>query len=253
MKINKMKINKFKHDVLTFFYKDFKFYFQSKMIYLLLLIYVAMCGSITLFATDFLVNTQENMIQFFKFQPGILALIIPAVTMRLWADEYKQNTLEVILVQPVSYLCIVLGKFLAAWAIIGVMLTASMPIWWCVAGLVEIDNSIVLANYFVVLILAGSLCALSFFVASLCYNILGAFLLGLVACSMLISVSFKWLIDKLIPDNAILMKVVNSFNFSMQYNDMISGQINISSICYFVLIIVFSLSLSVAAINYKRN
>ena len=246
-----MKI-KFNNDILTFFYKDFKFYFQSKMIYLLLAIYVAMCGSITLYASDFFANTYPNMFQFFRFQPGILALIIPAVTMRLWADEYKQNTLEVVFSQPVSYRDIVLGKFFAAWAIIGIMLLASMPIWWLSSLIVDMENGIILVNYIVVFLVAGSLCALSFLVSSLCYNMLGAFLLGMVVCSTAISVSFKWLVDKIVPDNAILMNLVNSFNFSLQYNNLIDGQISISSIIYFFLIIGFALMLSVEAVNYKR-
>lgn len=248
-----MKIGKISKDILTFFYKDFKFYFQSKMIYLLLFIYVAMCAAITCYASDFLLDTSDNMYQFFKFQPGVLALIIPAITMRLWADEYKQNTLEVILAQPVFYKDVVLGKFLASWAVIGVMLIATMPLWWFVDLLVGVDGSIVLANYLVVFLMSGALCAISFLVASLCYNVLGAFLLGLVACSMVISVSFKWLVDKLVPDNAIFMKLVNAFNFSLQYNDLINGQINISSIIYFMLIIAFGLCLSIVAVNYKRN
>ncbi len=248
-----MEINKVKRDILTFFYKDFKFYFQSKMIYLLLFIYVALCGAITFYASDFFVNTTNNMYQFFKFQPGIWALIIPAITMRLWADEYKQNTLEVILAQPVSYVCVVLGKFLASWTVVGVMLLASMPVWWCVDLLTDTENIIVLGNYFIVFVMSGCLCAISFLVASLCYNVLGAFLVGLVSCSAIISVSFKWLVDKLIPDSAIFMKLTNAFNFSLQYNDMINGQISVSSMLYFVLIIAFALSFSIIAVNYKRN
>ena len=69
-------------------------------------------------------------------------------------------------------------------------------------------------NYFVVFLMSGSLCAISFLVASLCYNMIGAFLLGMVACSTVISVSFKWIVDKLIPDNVIFMRLVNAFNFS---------------------------------------
>ena len=223
------------------------------MIYLLLVIYVSLCGAITLYASDFFANTTTNMYQFFKFQPGIWALIIPAITMRLWADEYRQNTLEVILAQPISYICVVLGKFLASWAVVCIMLIASMPIWWCVDLLTGTENLIVWGNYFIVFIMSGSLCAISFFVASICYNVLGAFLIGLVACSAMISVSFKWMVDKLVPDSAVFMKLTNAFNFSLQYNDMINGQISISSVLYFLLIIVFSLSFSIIAVNYKRN
>lgn len=247
-----MKINNLKKDILTFFYKDFKFYFQSKMIYLLLVIYVSLCASLTLYTTDFFTNTYPNLIQFFKFQPGVMALIIPVITMRLWADEYKQNTLEVIFSQPIAYRDIVLGKFLAAWTIVGILLLASMPFWWSVAIFVDTDATIILANYFIVFLVAGSLCALSFLAASLCYNMLGAFLLGMICCSIVISVSFNWLIDKLVPDNAVLMNLLNAFNFSLQYNGMIDGQISVSSIFYFLLIIVFALALSVSAVRYKR-
>ena len=75
------------------FYKDFKFYFQSKMIYLIVLIYAALIAGLTFYATDFVAQTDPALRQFFKLQTDILPLFVPALTMRLWADEYKHNTL----------------------------------------------------------------------------------------------------------------------------------------------------------------
>ena len=235
------------------FTKEFNFYFQSKMAYLLFFIYTAMTTSIMFYTSDFYSNTTANFYQFFKLQPGVMAMIIPAITMRLWADEYRNNTLEILLTQPVSYLVIVLGKFFAAWSIVGIMFVFSMGVWGATSFVVEMDSSWILINYALAMLMSGVLCAVSMLVASLCYNMIGAFLLGCVTCSMVISVSFRWLVDKLVPDNAIFMKVVNAFNFSMQYNDIIAGQINISSILYFGLIIVFGLVLSVVALDYKRS
>ena len=124
-------------DLFVCFSKEFKFYFQSKIVYLLLFVYTAMVSSITLYATDFYVNTSVSMYQFFKFQPGILSMIIPALTMRFWADEYKHNTLEVLLTQPISYWAVVLGKFMAAWIVVGIMLLATFGLW-CVVGCIPV-------------------------------------------------------------------------------------------------------------------
>ena len=161
------------------FYKDFKFYFQSKMIYLIVLIYAALIAGLTFYATDFVAQTDPALRQFFKLQTDILPLFVPALTMRQWADEYKHNTLEILLSQPVSWNAFVWGKFLAAWAVTGIMLVSTFGIWLLSAFYVPLDNSWILWSYVMSFLMAGALCAVCSLVASLCYNALGAFIMAL--------------------------------------------------------------------------
>ena len=235
------------------FTKEFNFYFQSKMAYLLFFIYTAMTTSIMFYTSDFYSNTTTNFYQFFKLQPGVMAMIIPAITMRLWADEYRNNTLEILLTQPVSYLVIVLGKFLAAWSIVGIMFVFSMGVWGATSFVVEMDSSWILINYALAMLMSGVLCAVSMLVASLCYNTLGAFLVALIVCIILISVSFGGWISSFIPENVFLMRLFTAFDLGRLYEDMILGQPNIAALLYFVLLICFAIWLSIIAVEYKRS
>lgn len=240
-------------EITTCFYKDFKFYFQSRMIYLVLLIYTAMSAGIPFYASDFYNDTTVNLYQFFRFQPSIMAMIIPALTMRLWADEDKYNTLEVLLSQPISYVSVVWGKFLAAWAVVGIMLVASMGFWLIVSLMVPLDNWWVLSNYLITFLMAGSLCAISSLAACLCYNALGAFLAALAACVVITTASFGSWTARLVSESIVMAKLTKAFDFSRQFNDMIMGQVGVAPIIYFVLLAIAALWLSAAAVEYKRS
>ncbi len=240
-------------DLLICFIKDFKFYFQSKIVYLLLFVYVSMVSSITLYATDFYVNTSFDMYQFFKFQPGIMSMIIPALTMRFWADEYKHNTLEVLLAQPINYGAVVWGKFLAAWMIVGIMLIASFGFWLITSYFLDLKNGLVFVNYLLTFLMSGSLCALASLLSVVTYNALGAFLFGLAGCMIITNINLGVLIGKVFPDNLILENLFKYFNFMQLFDEMIKGQIGISSILYFVMIIIFSLIILEMIVEHKKG
>ena len=234
-------------------YKDFKFYYQSKMIYLIVLIYAALIAGLTFYATDFVAQTDPALRQFFKLQTDILPLFVPALTMRLWADEYKHNTLEILLSQPVSWNAFVWGKFLAAWAVTGIMLVSTFGIWLLSAFYVPLDNSWILWSYVMSFLMAGALCAVCSLVASLCYNALGAFIMALGVCCVLVYVRFDSLWENILGEHLIIRNFLGAFDFQKQFFSLIDGQISIAAVSYFVLLIAASLGLSAAAVDYKRN
>lgn len=233
--------------------KDFKFYFQSKMIFIILPVYAALSAGITFYASDFLSHTTVNMQQFFRFQPQLMSVLIPALTMRLWADEYRNNTLEILLSQPISFFSVVCGKFLACWLVVGLMLLSSFGVWLIAASLVPLENGWILLNYFITFLMTGSLCAVSLFAAVWVYNGLGAFLLSLVCCHLLVSLNFDQPVAYLLPNNVMMTDLLRCFDFKMLFNDMIMGQINFSSIFYFGLLIVAGVGLTTYAVDFKRR
>lgn len=240
-------------DVITCFAKDFKVYFQSKLIYLILFIYVAMMAGLTFFASNFYNGTSLNMYQFFRIQPGILAMIIPALTMRQWADETKFNTLEVLLAQPISYWAVVLGKFLAVWAITGIMLLASTGFWLTVSLITSLDNQWIMTNYLITFLMAGSLSAISLMAAAFCYNALGAFLASLTVCMIVTMAGFSSWLSRLIPDSIWVSQVTKAFDFGAAYDNMIQGQVVLASLFYYVVLAFAALWLSAVAVDYKRR
>ncbi len=239
-------------DILTCFTKEFKFYFQSRIIYLLVFIYAALVVGFTLYASDFYQNTHISLYQFFRYQPGVLMIIVPAVTMRFWADEYKHNTLEILLAQPISHLAVVLGKFFAAWAVVGIMLLVTVGFWVVTAQIVKLDNCWVWINYWLTFLMAGSLCALSSMVAVFCYNVISAFIAAMAVCMLVVMMNASWF-GEWFDSSVLLMRLSKAFDFRMQFNDMISGQISLSSFLYFGLLTLAALWLNVAAVEYKRS
>lgn len=240
-------------DIFVCWSKEFKFYFQSKMIYLVLFIYGVMLSALMLYASDFEQYSSVNMYQFFRYQPGLLATVIPALTMRFWADEYKYNTLELLLAQPVNLWAIVGGKFLAVWAVVAIMIFMSCGLWGIMAGILPLDNLWILINYLVTLLMAGSLCAIASMMAAFCYNMVGAFLAAMAMCMLTVMANFGEWISEILPNNWILNKVFIAFDFKTQFDNIIMGQINISALIYFVLIICIALLVTKVVVEYKRS
>ena len=233
--------------------KEFKFYFQSKMIYLAVLVYASISATLTLYGSDFYNVTTINMSQFFLYQPGVLATIVPVLTMRLWADEYKNNTLEVLLSQPISIWSVVGGKFLAAWSVAVIMILSSVGIWIVVSLMVDLDNGWIAINYLITFLVAGSLCALVSAVAAFCYNTFAAFLGAMALCMFVVLVDFSSWIDELLPNNVMLGNLAKSFDFKWQFDNLIAGQIGVAGILYFVIVIAAALWTSLIAVEYKRR
>ncbi len=241
------------YDALTCFYKDFKFYFASRIIYLLLALYILISVGLTFWGTDFYNDSTINLQQFFANQPLVFAIIIPALTMRSIADEYRDHTLEIIMAQPISRLAFVLGKFMAAWAICGVMLIASMSFWFLLSFWLALDNFWILWCYVAAWIASGTLCALSLLAASFFAHMLSAFALSLAVCFLLTNLNLGWIGGLFTQHSLLALKIAGSFSFAAQYDNMISGQISLSSLMYFASTTAAFVWLTGAVLDYKRR
>ena len=241
------------HDVLICFYKDFKFYFASRIIYLLLLVYIMMAAAFTFLGTDFYIASSVNLQQLFKLQPLLFIIIVPALTMRSIADEYRSRTLEIIITQPIARLAFVLGKFLAAWSVCGILLLSSCIIWAILANLLPLDNFWILCCYLSAFLMSGALCAISLLAATFFYHALGAFAAGLGACFLLNNVNLGWIAGLFTSRSMLAAKIAGSFSFSHQYGEMISGQIGLAALLYFLSLIAAFVWLSGAVLDYKRR
>lgn len=240
-------------DAVICFFKDFKFYFASKMIYLVLMVYIMLSVGIMFFANNFYEDSSVNLRQFFMTQPLVFAIVIPALTMRSFSDEYQNRTFEIILSQPISRLSVVIGKFLAVISICGILLASSFVMWGVLATLLTLDNLWILGNYISTFLMCFSLCAVSLFAASFTRYVIGAFILSLGACTILINIDLGWISQLFTSQSLLALKIAGSFNFIKQYNDMIAGQISVASIFYFISLSVSFIWLSGAILDYKRR
>jgi ABC-2 type transport system permease protein len=166
--------------VLDIFKKEFTDYFTSPIAYIVIAIFLLITG--WFFFMTFFVYDQAELRAFFQLLPLIFSFIIPAVTMRLFSEEFSVGSYETLLTLPVTAVSVILGKFLAATAFVGAMLipTLSYPLF--VAFMGDLDWGPVIGGYLGAIFLGGAFCAVGLFASSLTRNQIIAFILGMVIC-----------------------------------------------------------------------
>jgi ABC-2 type transport system permease protein len=162
-------------NVLTIFRRELAGYFTTPLAYVFIVIFLVMAGVLTFFAGNFFERGQADLQPFFTFHPWLYLVLIPALSMRLWAEERKTGTIELFLTLPVRMIEAVFGKFLAAWCFAGIALVLTFPFWVTVNFLGEADNGVILASYLGSWLMAGALLAIGSCVSAATKNQIIAF------------------------------------------------------------------------------
>ena len=152
-------------------------YFTTPVAYVFIVIFLAVSGAFTFYIGGFFDRGQADLQSFFNFHAWLYLLLIPAISMRLWAEERKSGTIELLLTLPISIWQAVLGKFLAAWAFIAVALALTFPIWITVNVLGAPDNGVILASYVGSFLMAGGYLAIGSCLSATTKNQVIAFVL----------------------------------------------------------------------------
>src|SRR3954453_19391608 len=147
-------------NVLTIFRRELAAYFATPLAYIFIVIFLVMDGILTFFVGNFFERGQADLQAFFTFHPWLYLVLIPALSMRLWAEERKSGTIEPFLTLPVSMIAAVLGKVLAAWAFAGIALALTFPFWITVNYLGNPDNGVILASYVGSWLMGGAILAI---------------------------------------------------------------------------------------------
>ena len=127
--------------------RELRSYFVTPVAYVFLVIFLVLSGILTFYVGDFYDRSIADLQPFFVMHPWLYLILVPAVSMRLWAEEAKSGTLELLLTLPVNLWQAMLGKFLAAWLFVGLALLLTFPIWVTVNYLGSPDNGIIVAGY----------------------------------------------------------------------------------------------------------
>ena len=157
-------------------------YFTTPLAYVFIIIFLAMSGALTFFMGAFFERGQADMSSFFTFHPWLYLFFIPAISMRLWAEERKTGTVELLLTLPTPTWTIVMGKFVAAWIFIGIAVAMTFPLWITVNYLGEPDNGVIVASYIGTLIMAGAYLAIGSCLSAVTKNQVIAFIVSSVVC-----------------------------------------------------------------------
>lgn len=241
------------YNLYPIFIKELRSYFQSKMVWFVFVVYALLSISLTFFQSSFLTETTPSMIVFFKIQQNLFLSIIPALTIKLWSDEKRIGTLELTLSLPISYLTLVIGKFFAVWCLCGLMLITTFGIWLSCMFLTSLNSWAILQNYFIMWLVCGSLCSVSLASSIFTSHAVSAFVASLAVCLIVALPNFSFLFQQAGVSSEILLRMGESISFGSHFTDMISGQINISSLAYFILLIVTALYFNTIVIGWWRK
>jgi ABC-2 type transport system permease protein len=146
-------------NILTIFRRELASYFATPLAYVFIVIFLVMAGVLTFFLGNFFERGQADLQSFFALHPWLYLVLIPALSMRLWAEERKSGTIELFLTLPIRMTEAVIGKFLAAWCFAGIALALTFPFWITVNFLGRPDNGVILASYIGSWLMAGALLA----------------------------------------------------------------------------------------------
>ena len=223
---------------LAVFKREFKGYFSTPLAYVFLVIFLFFSGYMA-FSKGFFEIRQADMRTFFMNMPVLVACMVSAMAMRLWAEERKTGSIELLLTLPITVMQAVLGKFFAAWAFlcVALSLTFPMPITVCYLG--DPDVGLIMTGYLGTILMAGGFLAIGCFFSALSKNQVISLVLSGVACAVLIFAGMPTAMNFLsafLP--AGLVDAISAMSFLEHFDSIQKGVVKVKDLAYFVLLIV---------------
>ena len=222
--------------------REFGAYFASPVAYVFIVIFLLLAGFFTFSVGQFFELGEASLTSFFYWHPWLYLFLVPAVGMRLWSEERRQGTMELLLTMPVTTWQAILGKFLASWAFLAIALLLTFPIVLTVNYLGDPDNGIVFAGYIGSLLLAGAYLAISSMTSAMTRNQVVSFIVSVVICLFLIIAGFGPVTDMLTNwGSAGLVDTVASFSVITHFDPFQKGIVDIRDVIFFLSVIAFAL------------
>ena len=228
-------------------------YFHTPVAYVFIIVFLFLTGIFTFYLGAFYERGQADLEPFFRFHPWLYLFLIPAISMRLWSEERKTGTIELLVTLPVSITQAVLGKFLAAWCFTAIALALTFPIWITVNYLGDPDNTVILAGYLGSLLMAGGFLAIGSCMSALSRNQVIAFVLSVVICFLFILSGFPLVLDFFrgwAPQA--LVDVIASLSFLTHFDSINKGVIDLRDLIYYLALIAFWLYANVVVIDSRK-
>src|SRR5215472_7841119 len=241
------------HNVLTIFRRELAAYFATPLAHVFIVIFLVMAGILTFFVGNFFERGQADLQPFFTFHPWLYLVLIPALSMRLWAEERRSGTIELFLTLPIRLSEAVLGKFLAAWCFAGIALLLTFPFWITVNVLGDPDNGVILAGYLASWLMAGAVLAIGAAVSALTKNQVIAFVVT-AAFVFVMAVAGTPVVLGLLQGWASsgVIRAVAGISFFAHFAAITRGVVDLRDLVYFASIIVAFLAASAVLIDVKK-
>ena len=235
------------------FQRELKSYFATPVAYVFIVIFLFMMGTFSFYLAGFYERGQADLSGFFNYHPWLYLFLVPAISMRLWAEERKSGSIELLMTLPITAWQAVLGKFLAAWAFTGIALFLTFPIWITVNYLGEPDNGAILAAYIGSFMMAGSFLAIGSCLSAVTRNQVIAFVITVVVCFGFLLAGFPLVLDMFsgwAPQA--LTDGIASLSFLTHFASIKKGVIDFRDLVYFVLLTVTFLYANTIILQWKQ-
>jgi ABC-2 type transport system permease protein len=213
-------------------------YFATPVAWVFIVIFLVMAGSFTFYIGAFYERGIADLDPFFTFHPWLYLFLVPAIAMRLWAEERRAGTIELLLTLPITLWQAVAGKFMAAWLFVGLALLLTFPVWLTVNYLGDPDNGVIAAGYIGSWLMAGGFLAIGSCMSALTRNQVVAFILSVVVCFGFLISGLPMITDLFsawAPQS--LLDAIADFSFLAHFSTISRGVIDVRDLVYFALVI----------------
>ena len=230
------------HPIRAIAKRELASYFASPVAYVFLVIFLLLTGFLTFTAGAFFERGEASLGAFFAWHPWVYLVLVPAVGMRLWAEERRAGTIELLLTMPITPWQAIAGKFVASWIFLGIALALTFPVAITVNVLGSPDNGMIFAGYLGSLFLSGAYLALTCMTSAMTRNQVVAFILAVVACLFLILAGFSPVTDLMVRwASPAFVDTVAAFSVVTHFDGFQKGVIDSRDLVYFLSVIGFAL------------
>ncbi len=219
-------------------------YFASPVAYVFIVIFLLLTGFFTFMLGGFFEQGQATLHSFFMWHPWLYLFLVPAAGMRLWSEERRLGTMELLLTMPITPWQAIVGKFLASWLFLALALVLTFPIVFTVNYLGSPDNGVILTSYLGSFLLAGSYLAVSCMTSAMTRNQVVSFIVSVVLCFLLILVGYPPVTNFLYQVMGMkqsLVEIVAAFSVMTHFDSIQRGVIDSRDVLFFLSVMVFSL------------
>jgi ABC-2 type transport system permease protein len=228
-------------------------YFATPLAYVFILIFLVLSGVFTFYMGNFYEREQADLGPFFNFHPWLYLFLVPAIAMRLWSEERKSGSIELLLTLPITRFEAVMGKFLAAWLFAGLALALTFPLWLTVNYLGEPDNGVIVASYVGSWLMAGSFLAVGSCMSAVSKSQVIAFILTAAVCLVFVLAGFPMVLNVFkdwLP--LLLVDTVASLSFMTHFGAITKGVLGLNDLLYFVSVIGVWLLATTVVVEMKQ-
>jgi ABC-2 type transport system permease protein len=241
-------------EVVAILKRELSGYFATPVAYVFIVVFLLLSGWFTFFPGSFYESGQATLNSFFTFHPWLYLFLVPPLSMRLWAEERRSGTVELLMTLPLEIWHAVLGKVLAAWIFTGLALALTFPIWLTVNYLGDPDNGAILTAYLGSFLMAGGFLAVGACISALTKNQIIAFIVTIVVCLVLVLVGTPWVLGFFSGWVApVITDAIASLSFYTHFNSISRGVIDLRDVVFFALLIAATLYANTIILNLTKT